>query len=560
MALEVAELHVLELRVELLGAEALAEELSPVVKVASLGLVAVGLGHELRSDVCVEVGRQGRDAPGGAPLGVMRQHGHFELGRRVDLLLGPDALGVGLEVPPHVTEEGLLDRGARVHVTRDALGRGNRVGQLVADRVAGFVGGDAQIGIVRVASTWNEDARATVGAVLVVGRRALVVSVLRVALVLAARAPAVGAERVEGVAVVGIDHVAARAAARAEVAGVIVGPQHVQRRVHQSRPLEVEPDWIDSVQGPESALAEAVERAPRLFLERAAEEARRRESEQERASLPALEDPENVAGLSDLEPREGIETSQLAATKLRLGALDRVLGERAEHALRLAVGIVALAEAGLLERVGAVVVEGRLPEHGRGRHHALLDLDHRLGVTTHGSAGERGDAQIARVHEPNELPVLCELDPVGDLGVARADPVAAGPARPAAEGGVGRAVNVGRVFGRVEVADLLEAAGREATQHGITRDVADADFAQEGRQAVGLEDLGHALGRDPAHAAVAVRAADRALERGTGVGLVLADVAGHAAKGANFDRVVARLNRDVALLAGVPDQDRSARR
>ena len=63
-----------------------------------------------------------------------------------------------------------------------------------------------------------------------------------------------------GVRVVGVDHVASRAAGRTVVAGVVVGAEEIQRRIEQPRLLQVEPHRIGAVQGPEPALAEPVGR------------------------------------------------------------------------------------------------------------------------------------------------------------------------------------------------------------------------------------------------------------------------------------------------------------
>ena len=64
-------------------------------------------------------------------------------------------------------------------------------------------------------------------------------------------------------AVVGVDHVAARAAARAIIAGLIVRARQREHRIHQARLLQAKKNRIGAQLRPEAAAARACRRAGR---------------------------------------------------------------------------------------------------------------------------------------------------------------------------------------------------------------------------------------------------------------------------------------------------------
>jgi len=212
--------------------------------------------------------------------------------------------------------------------------------------------------------------------------------------------------RVHGRAVVGVDDVAARAAARAELAGDVVGPQQRERGVEQPRLLEVQPHGVDAVERAEAARAQAVERPPRRLLEIG-------QADLDLLFLPALEDAQDVAGLPHLEARQRVEEGQNPFLRDLLRCRRRV----GDQPLRHAVGAVALAEAWALEGHLAVVVERGGPQHGAGLHHALLDLGDLVGVTAAGAAGLAGHAQVAGVDELDVVEALQQQARVGQLRI-----------------------------------------------------------------------------------------------------------------------------------------------
>ncbi len=210
--------------------------------------------------------------------------------------------------------------------------------------------------------------------------------------------PVAGARIGAGVhrrAIVGVHHVAGRAAARPVIAGVVVRPHEREHRIEQPRPLEADPDRIRAVERAEAARAQAVGRpAGQLFTIG--------HPDLERALLPPLEDAQHVAGLNDLEARQRLEELQHALARHLLDGGRR----RGDHALRDPVGTVALAEAGRLEREATVVVVGSGPEHGAGGHHALGDLGHLGRVAAVLAAAPAGRPQVARVYEADEVVAL----------------------------------------------------------------------------------------------------------------------------------------------------------
>src|SRR6185295_18468392 len=102
------------------------------------------------------------------------------------------------------------------------------------------------------------------------------------------------------IAVVGVDQVAARAAARAEVAGMIVGPQERKVRVVQAGLVQVDQRRTDAQAGAGAAVRQADVRLPRLLQRIGVADLRKRRRLEDAA---ALEGPEVLAGLGDLPAR-----------------------------------------------------------------------------------------------------------------------------------------------------------------------------------------------------------------------------------------------------------------
>src|SRR5690606_10005910 len=100
-------------------------------------------------------------------------------------------------------------------------------------------------------------------------------------------------------AVVGIQHVARAAPAAAIVAGMVVRPQEVERRIEQPRLLQADEYRIGPVLRSQPALAEAFARAARLFQPL---------GNADLGSEPpaALKNTQHVPRLRDFESRQGI--------------------------------------------------------------------------------------------------------------------------------------------------------------------------------------------------------------------------------------------------------------
>ena len=126
---------------------------------------------------------------------------------------------------------------------------------------------------------------------------------------------------VRGVPVVGVDHVAGRAAGGAVVAGVIVGAEHVERRVEQARLLQAQEDGVGAQQRSEPADGELVVGAALLDRRRV------RVADLGHRASAALEHAQDVAGLRDLPPSAAARATR--RTRLRP---DLLVGRRRERA------------------------------------------------------------------------------------------------------------------------------------------------------------------------------------------------------------------------------------
>ena len=100
--------------------------------------------------------------------------------------------------------------------------------------------------------------------------------------------------------VVRVNDMACRAAGRAVIAGVIVGPEKVQRRVEQACFLQAEIDRIGAVVGAKPARAQSFIGLSVLFFFV-------RQTDLEPPFAAPLKDAEDVARLRDFPPRERLK-------------------------------------------------------------------------------------------------------------------------------------------------------------------------------------------------------------------------------------------------------------
>ena len=345
-----------------------------LVDVAEDPAVAVVIGELHARELRIQIGhvvqerRVGPLAAQGRALGVDPLD-LVDLGRgELALLLGVHEAAVALVVPPDVAEVAVGHRGAGVVMADHALAGRDRVRERVPHRMARLVLGNGRVH--------------RLAAPEIAERRVL------------------GGVRLR--AVVGVDDVAARAAAGAELPGHVVRPEQRERGVEQPRLLEVQPHRVDAVQRAEPARTEPVERLPRRLLQVG-------QADLDLLFLAPLEDAQDVAGLADLEARQRLEVGQHAL-------LDDLVrrGRRVGHELLgNAVGAVALAEARTLEGHLAVVVERGGPQHGAGLHHVLLDLVHLVGMAAAGPTRLARHAQVARVDELHVVDGLLQQARVG---------------------------------------------------------------------------------------------------------------------------------------------------
>src|SRR4029077_4306459 len=91
-------------------------------------------------------------------------------------------------------------------------------------------------------------------------------------------------------AIICIDDVASRAAARAVIAGVVVGAEEIERGVEQPRARQADHDGIGSVLGAEAPFTEARARLARFF-------GPFRDADLRTEAAAALEETQDIAGL-----------------------------------------------------------------------------------------------------------------------------------------------------------------------------------------------------------------------------------------------------------------------
>ena len=329
----------------------------PAVAVEVGELRVLQLGVEFRAADLVEKFVVAPYAAGRGAFGIA-QPGLVASALRSGLLLlrRIHFVAVGFVVPPDVAEIGGDHVGAGVDVADHALAGGDGAREGVLDGMARFVLGDGGIGRRAEAASGRTARR---------GRSAT------------------------AIAVVGVDDVAGGAAAGAIVAGMVVGAGQGHDGIEQARFLQAEENGIGAQFGAEAAIAELVVGLAgillrgrdcrfRLFCGR---RVRRRAERCRAAKFPSAR-ADRVAG--------GRPWSR---------SFFGVGGGNVFMRLRLAVAVVAFAEAGVLVRVAAVVVERGAPEHAGVGHHAGGDSADFVGVAVGGAAGFGGDAEIAGVDE-----------------------------------------------------------------------------------------------------------------------------------------------------------------
>ena len=171
---------------------------------------------------------------------------------------------------------------------------------------------------------------------------------------------------------------------------MIVRAHEVEQRIVQPRFLQIEEDRVNAIERPQATFGKAARRFSGRF-------------EWIRVSklvlffAPALEDAEQVARLAEGKTRQRINERQNAVCLRHL----RRHRNRTFQAQRHAVQSVSLAEAIILGRIRAIVVQRRAPEHRTVAHHAVADVAHNLAVTK--PARLVRHAQVAGVHELDEL-------------------------------------------------------------------------------------------------------------------------------------------------------------
>lgn len=293
---------------------------------------------------------------------------------------GVHVASIGFEVPPHEAEIAVHDSGAWVNVADDALAAGNSAGEAMSDGVSGFVFGDGGVGDT------NEFVRFSGGE--------------------SAISEASPWSRVYGRAVIGVDHMAGRAATGAEVAGVIICAEKIEGGIEQPGFLKSDEDGVGSVCGAESAIAEP-RSGPTGFFEAFGD------AGVGNKASPAFEDAKDVSGLGDFKARKRIEVRENSFSG---GFFRRGSGDSLE-ALWCPVHAVAFTVHGPFFRDGAVVVEGSAPEHATVSHHAFFDFESFGAMATGGAAADVGNAKVSGIDEANELGVFMIENGVGADGV-----------------------------------------------------------------------------------------------------------------------------------------------
>src|ERR1700682_265829 len=151
--------------------------------------------------------------------------------------------------------------------------------------------------------------------------------------------------RVYGITVVRIDHMTARAAGRADIAGMIVGSQKIESRVKQARLLQSQIDRISAVAGAKAARTQTLIRFTVVFIFVG-------NSNFQSSLATPLKHPQDVAGLSNFPMRNRIQKIEKALFSLIL--CSRCW--RLDQTLRSTVFAIAFGEASVFQREATVIV------------------------------------------------------------------------------------------------------------------------------------------------------------------------------------------------------------
>lgn len=154
--------------------------------------------------------------------------------------------------------------------------------------------------------------------------------------------------------------------------------------------LGSEEDGIDATEGAEAAGGEASFGFAGRFIEGG-------DAEGEGFDATLFEDAEEVAWLADIKAGEWVEEGENTVQAGFFGGG----GEGVIELERDAIGTVGLADDGIFEIDGPVIVSGGIPEHAAVVHHGIADPFDDITVTE--TAGLFGDAEIAGVDEADKF-------------------------------------------------------------------------------------------------------------------------------------------------------------
>ena len=269
---------------------------------------------------------------------------------------------VRFQIPPHESQVGIHHCRAGVHMTNDALARGNGGCESMLDRMTGF-------------RTWYR-------------------GISRVCCKTAISKPSIRSRMNLG-AVVGIHHVARRTPTGTVVPRMVVGPHEVERGIQQAGFLQPDENGVGPIRSSQSAITQTS-----AWLAGFLESFGDPDIGYETSS--GFENPQNVAGLADLKSRQWFQVWQ---NPLLRRFLRSRCGDRLQPLWR-AVHAVALAIAWPLVGNRTVVVQRRAPQHATVSHHAFLDRQRLLRMATRCATAQMSHPQIAGVYKANELRTL----------------------------------------------------------------------------------------------------------------------------------------------------------
>jgi hypothetical protein len=211
---------------------------------------------------------------------------------------------------------------------------------------------------------------------------------------------------VYGGAIIGVDHVAGRAAAGAKISWVIICAEEVECGVKESGFLEADEYGIGAVSGAKSTVAETRSWAAGFFETFG-------NSGVGYEAAAAFEDAEDISRLCDFESGEWIEVREDTFSRCFLGGWS---GHGLES-LGRAVHAVAFTISGPFVGDSAVVVEGGAPEHAAVCHHTFFDVECFGAVAACGAAAEVCNAKVSGVYKADEFGIFVIEDGVGADGI-----------------------------------------------------------------------------------------------------------------------------------------------